>query len=80
MGVVEDLADALAKDAIEASEAMGDERLINDLAALMGSSSQTTEEAFLTAVRVRLAEKRGRQMLNDRIAAFEAKLKAQKQD
>ncbi len=76
MGVVEELADALAKDAIAASEAMGDETLINDLAALMGASSQTTEEAFLTAVRVRLASKKGRALLEKRIADFEAKLKS----
>ena len=77
MSVIEDLADKLAADAIEAAEAMDDDKLIMDIANLMGSSSQITEEAFLSAVRGRMAAKRGREMLNQRIAAFEAKLKNQ---
>lgn len=75
MSVIEDLADALARDAIEAADAMGDDTLIADLATLMGASSQITEEAFMSAVRGRLAAKRGRELLNKRIAAFEAKIK-----
>ncbi|MCJ7875085.1 hypothetical protein Q4577_18000 [Marinovum sp. 2_MG-2023] len=74
MSVVEDLADRLARDAIEAAELMGDDTLITAIAESMSTSS-TTEEAFLTAVRVRLAEKRGRKLLEAKIDAFEAKLK-----
>ena len=77
MGVTEDLADALARDAIEAAELMEDDALIAELAKVMGASSTTTEEAFLTAVRVRLAAKRGRKFLENRIRAFEAKVKSQ---
>ncbi|WP_420567309.1 hypothetical protein [Thalassovita sp.] len=74
MGITEDLADALAKDAIEAAETLGDETLIDQIGKSLGDSSTTTQEAFLTAVRVRLAERRARQMLN---AKIEAALKAQ---
>jgi hypothetical protein len=74
MGVTEDLADALAKDAIEAAETLGDEMLIDQIAKSLGDSSTTTQEAFLTAVRVRQAEKRARRLLNSKI---EAALKAQ---
>jgi len=79
MGVVEDLADALAKDAIEAAEKYGDDRLIDDMAKAIGARSQTAEEAFMTAVRVRIAAGVGRKFLDRRIAlatAAEAKAAA----
>ncbi|MDX1780013.1 MAG: hypothetical protein R3256_01720 [Thalassovita sp.] len=75
MGVAEDLADALAKDTIEAAEALNDEALIDQVAKQIGASSQTTQEAFMTAVRVRLAEKRARKFLEGRLNSA---LKAQK--
>ncbi|MDF1801354.1 hypothetical protein [Thalassovita sp.] len=73
MGVTEDLADALARDAIEAAEAMDDDLLIDQIAKVLGDSSTTTQEAFLTAVRVRKSEKRARAYLENKIAtALEA--------
>jgi len=72
MGVVEDLADALAKDAIEAAERLGDENLIEDLSKVLLASSSTTQEAFMTAVRVRLAAARGRRFLNERVKKLQA--------
>ncbi|CUH65779.1 MAG: hypothetical protein VX083_12865 [Pseudomonadota bacterium] len=78
MGVTEDLADALAKDTIEAAEATGDERLIDEVAKQLGASSQTTQEAYMTAVRVRLAEKRARSFLQDKLKDYLASQKAQK--
>ena len=81
MGVTEDLADALAKDVIAAAEAMGDERLIDEVAKVIGAASQTTQEAFMTAVRVRLSEKRARAFLRDKVAKFKASgKKAEKMD
>lgn len=73
MGITEDLADALAKDVIEAAEVLKDDTLIAEMARTLGASSTTTEEAFLTAVRVRMAEKRGRQMLAEKLQAARAK-------
>ncbi|MGY3436620.1 MULTISPECIES: hypothetical protein [unclassified Marinovum] len=75
MGVTEDLADDLARDVIEASELMDDETLMTAMAKVLGASSTTAEEAFLTAVRVRTAEKRGRKFLDDKIRKFEETLK-----
>ena len=72
MGITEDLADQLAKEAIAASEKLGDEQLIANVAKVIGSTSQTTEEAFLTAVRVRTAEARARTYLSERLAGQDA--------
>jgi hypothetical protein len=72
MGVTEDLADALARDAIAAAEETGDERLIDEIAASLGDTSSTSQEAFMTSVRVRLAEKRARRLLETRLAAARA--------
>ncbi|WP_324754523.1 hypothetical protein [Roseovarius sp. Pro17] len=72
MGVTEDLADQLAQDALKAEEITGDEHIVDDLANMMGATSQTAEEAFLTAVRVRRANTKARKMLSDRVKAFKA--------
>ncbi|WP_323782380.1 hypothetical protein [Thalassovita sp.] len=68
MGIAEDLSDALAKDVIEAVEALDDLDLIDQVAKQLGASSQTMQEAFLTAVRVRLSEKRARKFLDARLS------------
>ena len=75
MGVADDLADQLAQDVIEAMDLMEDEDLPKDIAKLLGASSQTSEEAFLTAMRVRLANRKARAMLTERLKSYEAKLK-----
>ncbi len=72
MRVAEDLADQLAQDALKAEEITGDERIVDDLANMMGATSQTAEEAFLTAVRVRRANIKARKMLVERVRAFKA--------
>lgn len=69
MSITEDLADALAQDTIKAMIELGDDKLIAQVAELIGASSQTTQEAFLTAVRVRLAERRAREFLAQKRAA-----------
>ena len=66
MGVTEDLADALAKDVLDAVDALGDPTLIDDIARTLGTSSTVTEEAFMTAIRVRTAEARARRLLTER--------------
>ena len=68
MSVVEDLADALARDVIKAADELGDENLIMEISKVVGSTSPTTQEAYMTAVRVRLAERRGRRALEARLA------------
>ena len=76
MGVTEDLADALAKDVLDAVDALGDPTLIDDIARTLGTSSTVTEEAFMTAIRVRTAEARARKLLKDRVTKAAARRKA----
>ncbi|MDJ0822444.1 MAG: hypothetical protein QNJ09_11650 [Paracoccaceae bacterium] len=72
--VLDELADKLAADTIKAMDALGDDRLYEQVAKVLGASSQTSEEAFMTSIRIRLAERRGREFLNEHVkAALEAK-------
>ncbi len=72
MSVLEDLGDALARDVIAAMEELGDERFYDKISKVLLDASPTMQEAFLTAYRVRIAEKRGR-------AFIEAALKAKRE-
>jgi hypothetical protein len=74
MSVVEELADKLARDTIKAMDALGDENLPDQVAAVLGASSPSSEEIFRAAVRIRLAERRARSFLNDHVErALEAR-------
>jgi hypothetical protein len=73
MGVLEDLADGLAKDTIEEAHRLGKEQLITEVAKQLGATSTTMEEAYLTSIRMRLAEKRARQFLEDRVRQVESR-------
>jgi hypothetical protein len=53
---------------------LGDDRLVEEIAQVIGASSPTTEELFRTLVRVRMAETRARKLLSSRLAAAEARL------
>ncbi|TDK51171.1 hypothetical protein [Antarcticimicrobium luteum] len=66
------LADELARDTLAAMEEIGDDRLYTEVAKALGASSQSLEEAFLTSVRVRLAERNGRRFLESHLAAARA--------
>ncbi|MFZ5750891.1 MAG: hypothetical protein ACOY5U_07465 [Pseudomonadota bacterium] len=70
MGVTDDLGDALARDVLAAMEELGDDRFYEKVARTVGASSPTLQEAFMTSIRIRLAEIRGRQFLE---RALEAK-------
>lgn len=63
MGIVEDVADELALESLKIINATGDDAFVKRIADTIGGSSQTMEEAYLTAVRVRRAEQRARDML-----------------
>ena len=60
MGIVEDVADELALESLKIINATGDDAFVQRIADTIGGSSQTMEEAYLTAVRVRRAEQRAR--------------------
>lgn len=68
MGIVEDMADDLAVKVIEASKAMDNPKLIDDVAAEILKTSSVTEEAFLSAVRARMSVERAENYLASRIA------------
>ncbi|WP_375257655.1 hypothetical protein [Citreimonas sp.] len=73
--VLTELADALAADTIKAMDTLGDDRLYEEVAKVLGASSQTSEEAFMTAIRIRLAERRARTFLEDHVkAALDARV------
>jgi hypothetical protein len=63
MQLLETLADDLAIEALAAAETSGDEHIVKRVGDVLGASSQTLEEAYLTAVRVRRAERRARELL-----------------
>ncbi|MQQ07082.1 hypothetical protein GFB49_01310 [Epibacterium sp. SM1979] len=69
------LAQKLASDTLKVQDALGEERLYVEVAQVLGAASQSLEEAFLTEVRVRLAEQKARIFLEQKIAAAQASLK-----
>lgn len=70
MSVTEDLADALARDVLAAMDEMGDERFYMEVGKMLASLSPSMEDGFMTAMRVRLAERRARDLLNRKLASF----------
>ena len=63
MRIVETLAAKLAEDTLKAMDELGEDRLFTEVGEILAASSQTLEEAYLTEVRVRLAERQARQFL-----------------
>lgn len=63
MGVVEDLGDELAVEALKAMEELGNDRFHNEVSRVVGASSPTLQEAFLTSMRIRMAADRGRKFI-----------------
>lgn len=72
MALLEDLADTLSGDVYTAMQETGDDRLHERVAKAIGAMSPTMEEAFLTSMRLRLAERRGRQFLDGELARLRA--------
>jgi hypothetical protein len=70
MSVIEDMGDALAQQVIAAMAELGDDRFYDKVSKVLLDASPTMQEAFLTAFRVRVAEKRGRAFIE---AALQAK-------
>lgn len=81
MGLTEEMADALAEDTMKAQNKLNEPYLFEEVAKVIGAGSTTLEEAYLTSMRVRIAEKRGRvfldkrirELINEKNAAKEAK-------
>ena len=63
MSKMEELSDELALLALDLEEESGDENTVKKIADALGSSSPTMEETFLTAVRIRRADRRARRLI-----------------
>jgi hypothetical protein len=63
MGVTEDIADELASEALAQEMRLDDEAIVKKVAEILGATSTTTQEAYLTSIRVRRAELRARKYL-----------------
>jgi hypothetical protein len=63
MGLLDDMADDIAQLALSDELKSGDETIVAEVGEILGSSSQTLQEAYLTAIRVRRAERRARELL-----------------
>ncbi|HEX9858402.1 MAG TPA: hypothetical protein VGA75_08600 [Paracoccaceae bacterium] len=68
MSTLEDLTDALARDVIAAMDELGDDTLIDQISKILISTSSTTQEAFMTNIKVRLSERRARKFLEEKLA------------
>ncbi|MDE4096522.1 hypothetical protein PXK30_12590 [Phaeobacter gallaeciensis] len=77
MSTIETLAQKLAIDTLKIQDAIGQDRLYVEVGQVLGAASQSLEEAFLTEIRVRLAERKARDFLNQKIAALQAEAEAQ---
>ena len=57
------MANQLAEECLAVQKETGEDRLFMQVGDVLGASSQTLEEAFLTAIRTRMAEQKGRAFL-----------------
>lgn len=72
MSVVEELGDRLAQDTLKAMETIDDDRFFEKVSRVVEASSPTLQEAYMTAIRVRLAERRARVFLEKALAAAQS--------
>ena len=75
MSTIDTLATKLAEDTIKAMDETGQDRLYMEVGAVLAAASQSLEEAYLTEVRVRLAERNGRKFLIRKLAEARAQAK-----
>lgn len=69
MSVLQEMADKLADDVLAAEIELGDDRFYEKVAQVLAAASPTFQEAYITSIRVRLAERRGREFLERALAA-----------
>ena len=69
MGILQDLTEALARDTMAAMDELGDDRLHDRVSKVLLDMSPTTQEAYMTAMRALLAERKGRIFLEQTLKA-----------
>ena len=67
--VVIEMANKLAEECLAVQAETGEDRLFMEVGTVLGASSQTLEEAFLTAVRTRMANDKARAFLLEKLKA-----------
>ncbi len=72
MSMLEDLCDALARDVVAAQDEIGDDRFYERVSKVLLDMSPTTQEAYMTSIRVILAERRARKFLDEALARSRA--------
>jgi len=65
MSGIDDIGFELADEALAEEKASGDVKLVDQIATMLGASSQSLEEAFLTGIRVRRAQGKAQAMISD---------------
>jgi len=65
LGITEDMTDDLAKDTLAVAEKANDQTIVDEISEVLGNTSTTAQEAYLTAVRIRRAVKRAREALSE---------------
>ncbi|MCX7288182.1 MAG: hypothetical protein NTW20_11675 [Rhodobacterales bacterium] len=69
MSRLQELADQLADDVLAAETELDDDRFYEKISQVLLAASPTFQEAYMTSIRVRLAERRGREFLVKALAA-----------
>ena len=69
---VTEMANKLAVECLAVQKEIGEDRLFMKVGDVLEASSQTLEEAFLTAIRTRMAEIQGRDFLVKQFKAHRA--------
>ena len=68
-----EMANRLAEECLAVQNEVGNDRLFMEVGDVLGASSQTLEEAFLTAVRTRMANDAGRRFLAQKLKSHRAR-------
>ena len=74
MGTIEKLGEKLAIDTLKDQDAIGEDRFYMEVAQVLGAASQSLEEAFLTEMRVRIAERKARDFIAEKLAQVQSDL------
>lgn len=72
MSLVDDLAAKLAQDVCLALDTLGDDRFYDKVSKVLLETSPTMQEAFNTAIKVILAEQKGREFLERSLKAHKS--------
>jgi hypothetical protein len=80
MDTTEKLAAALAEDTLKVMDSTGEDRFYVEVGNMLAASSQSLEEAYLTEIRVRLAERQARRFIEGKLKEARSKAQATAKD